>query len=188
MKRNAEQILSEYLVISCQLGEKDAFDRLITLWYPKLMRYARYTLRDETRAQDAVQHSMEALCKSIKKLDDPQAFPKWIYRILHFKCADLISQHQKQRVVIDALTQENTVEDQPYNKIDETPPLDELDAALSALPAKLYKVVHLYYLEGFSVKEIAELINVREGTVKSRMYEARQMLKRHVEKNDDATN
>jgi RNA polymerase sigma-70 factor (ECF subfamily) len=82
MKRNSEHILSEWLVVNCQMGDSDALQQLMKTWYPKLLRYAFRQLGDEQRAQDAVQNTFEVVSKTIRKLKDPGSFAKWVYQII----------------------------------------------------------------------------------------------------------
>jgi RNA polymerase sigma-70 factor (ECF subfamily) len=96
MKRNSEHILSEWLVVNCQLGDTDALQQLMKMWYPKLLRYAFRQLVDEPRAQDAGQNTFEVVSKTIRKLKDLGSFAKWVYQILQKKGVDIIRQKQRQ--------------------------------------------------------------------------------------------
>jgi DNA-directed RNA polymerase specialized sigma24 family protein len=81
MKRNNQHILSEWLVVNCQLGCADALQQLMKIWYPKLLRYASRELGDEQKAQDAVQNTFDVVSKTIRKLKDLGSFIKWLYQI-----------------------------------------------------------------------------------------------------------
>ncbi|MFQ3189903.1 MAG: RNA polymerase sigma-70 factor (ECF subfamily) [Paraglaciecola sp.] len=82
MKRNSEHILTEWLVVNCQLGDADALQQLMQIWYPKLLCYAFRQLGDEQRAQDAVQNTFEEVSRTIRRLKDPGSFAKWVYQII----------------------------------------------------------------------------------------------------------
>ncbi len=60
-----------------------------------------------------------------------------------------------------------------------------MNAALNQLPPELNQVVRLFYLEGFHVKDIAEVVDIPLGTVKSRLFSARQHLKDYLEESED---
>lgn len=178
MMRNSEHILTEYLVINCQLGDADALQQLLTIWYPKLLRYAQRQLGDVQKAQDAVQMTLEVVSKSIGQLNDPAAFAKWVYRVLQGKSVDLIRSKQRQDKLNAEYTQfQQTVEHTTDMAIEENTAFSNL---LKGLPAEDYQLVHLHYLEGFNMQEISELLNVPVGTIKSRLYHARQLIREHL--------
>ncbi len=175
MQKNSEQILTEYLVINCQLGESAAMEQLLAIWYPKLLRYAHRQLGDAQKAQDAVQMTLEVVSRSIGKLKEPSAFAKWIYQILQRKSVDLIRAKQKhQALCADFLLQMNAESDFATAKPSQQQGFDEL---LLGLPDDLYQLVHLHYLEGFTQQEIAELLAIPTGTVKSRLFQARKLIR-----------
>ena len=180
--RKTEHVLTEYLVISSQMGDKHAFEQLIALWYPKLLRYAERVLNDPSQAQDTVQIVMETTCKSLSKLKDPGAFPKWVYQVLHYKCADNLRHQQTQKKVIDESEEVNELTHQLNTT--ELQLSRDTDKALQMLPSKFYEVLHLHYLEDLSTAEVASILGISLGTVKSRLFKARKLLKRTIVKAD----
>lgn len=182
MKRNAEQILTEWLVLNAQLGEKDAFEQLLGIFYPKLLRFAARQLGDAEAAKDVVQSTLEVMSKDLGRVKDPAAFTGWLYQILHRKAVDHIRQVTRQRRIGKAVQAESEITDAAYEtsagKVD-------LDNLLAALGGDDYQVVHLHYLEGLSVREISVALAVAEGTVKSRLFHARQQLKKLLGDNDE---
>lgn len=176
MKRNSEHILSEWLVVNCQLGHADALEQLMKIWYPKLLRYAERQLGDQHKAQDAVQNTFEVVSKSIRKIQDPGAFPKWVYQIVQNKVVDIIRQKQKQ----DRLSGEYLQFQQIHNATSPDWAVETesegFEQMLNGLPPQLYQLVHLHYLEGFSMLEISELLAIPSGTIKSRLHQARKLI------------
>jgi RNA polymerase sigma-70 factor (ECF subfamily) len=181
MKRNSEHILTEWLVINCQMGDAEALQQLLTMWYPKLLRYASRQLGDKQKAQDAVQNTLEVVSKTIRKVNDPAAFAKWVYQILHYKGVDIIRNKQKHDKLcseysqsLENAWQKNQLE--PSNILVDT----EFEQLLVGLAPDLYQLVHLHYLEGFSMSEIGELLDMPAGTVKSRLHQARNILRNNL--------
>lgn len=176
MKRNSEHILTEWLVVNCQLGDADALQQLMKIWYPKLLLYAFRQLGDEQRAQDAVQNTFEVVSRTIRKLKDPGSFAKWVYQILQNKGVDIIRQKQRE----DRLCNEY-VKFQHVHAADK-PALNDgaedfyFEQMLSDLEPQLYQLVHLHYLEGFSMLEISDLLVIPTGTIKSRLNQARKLI------------
>lgn len=175
MKRTPEQILTEWLVLNAQLGEKDAFEQLLGIVYPKLLRFAARQLGDNEDARDVVQSTLEVVSKDLGRVKDPAAFTGWLYQILHRKGVDHIRRVTRQRRLGKAVQAESEITDAAYETPAEKVDLDNL---LAGLGGDDYQVVHLHYLEGLSVREISVALSVAEGTVKSRLFHARQQLKK----------
>jgi RNA polymerase sigma-70 factor, ECF subfamily len=170
MPRDSEQVLTEWLVLHAQNGSAEALEQLLKLWHPKLLRYAGRQTRDPDAAKDVVQEVLLAAAKRIRRLDDPAAFPKWLYRILERRLVDHVRTQIRRRRDDAAGDAGDSVAAAPASG---TP----LEDALASLAADSYQIVHLHYLIGLSVKEIAGLIRVPEGTVKSRLHSARAKLR-----------
>ncbi|MCE3288541.1 MAG: hypothetical protein K0R83_553 [Caulobacter sp.] len=178
MNRNVEAVLDEYLVLAAQGGSGDAFRRLVERWTPMLRRHARRVLLDTDAAGDAVQDAWLAIARGLKRLDDPARFGSWAFAITTRRCVDEIRRRQRHRGLTRAVSQEvsaGVVE----TSVDPVLSLD-LAAALIRLPPDQRLLVSLFYGEGLSVEEIAHAHNVPPGTVKSRLFAIRQILKSHL--------
>lgn len=173
---NKELVLTEWLILGAQSGHSGSVDELIKLWYPKLLRYSVYQLDDREMAQDAVQECLLVMARKLHSLKDSRRFPKWIYQILHRKGVDLLRKKIRKRKLIDASVQidENQVTGKQNTSIDHT--IDVI-SALQKLDTDDALLVHLHYLEGLSIREIAKIVEIPSGTVKSRLYKCRQQLK-----------
>jgi RNA polymerase sigma-70 factor (ECF subfamily) len=169
MPRDSEQILTEWLVLHAQSGNADALEQLLKLWYPKLLRCAAHRTRSLDAAKDVVQETLLAAATRIQRLDDPAAFPKWLYRILERRSADHVRAQIRWR-------RDATVGSEEPGAAEPGQATTVKDAVAS-LAEDSYQVVHLHYLIGLSIKEIASLIDVPEGTVKSRLHSARAQLR-----------
>jgi RNA polymerase sigma-70 factor, ECF subfamily len=170
MPRDGEQILTEWLVLHAQSGSAEALEQLLKLWYPKLLRYAGGQTRDRDAARDVVQDTLLAAARRIRRLEDPAAFPKWVYRILQRRVVDHLRAEIRHRRAAG-------LADDASSRSAEPGPGTPLEDALGSLAEESYQVVHLHYLIGLTVKEIASLIEVPEGTVKSRLHSARARLR-----------
>lgn len=180
MKRNSEHILTEWLVVNCQLGDADALQQLMKIWYPKLLRYAYRQLGDQQKAQDAVQNTFEVVSKTIRKIKDPGSFAKWVYQILHNKGVDLIRQKQRQDRLCDEYIQCQDVHAGELSTLHDGAEDFYFEQMLSGLQPQLYQLVHLHYLEGFSMLEISDLLAIPPGTVKSRLHQARKQIQNNL--------
>jgi RNA polymerase sigma-70 factor (ECF subfamily) len=176
MKRNSEHILSEWLVMNCQLGDADALQKLMKICYPKLLRYAFKQLGDEQKAQDAVQNTFEVVSKTIRKLKDPGSFAKWVYQILQNMGVDIIRQKQRQDKLCNEFVKFQDVHAAKQPTLHDGPEDFHFEQMLCGLEPQLYQLVHLHYLEGFSMLEISDLLAIPTETIKSRLHQARKLI------------
>lgn len=183
MHRQAEDILSEYLVLAAQAGSRAAFGDLVRRWTPRLRRHVTRVLMDPDAASDVVQDSWLAIARGLKRLDDPRRFAGWAFAIASRRCADEIRGRQKQRATIAAVTLAQKTTAPAAEGLDGA--LD-LSAALGRLPPDQRLLVSLFYGEGFDIDELAAAFRVPAGTIKSRLFTARHTLKIHLEGNDHA--
>lgn len=182
MKRTTEHILTEWLVLNAQLGEKDAFEQLLRIFYPKLLRFATRQLGDADAAKDVVQSILEVVSKDLGRVKDPAAFTGWLYQILHRKSVDHIRQVTRQRRLGNAVQAESEITGAVYETPAEKVDVDNL---LVGLGGDDYQVVHLHYLEGLSIREISQALALADGTVKSRLFHARGQLRKLLGDNDE---
>lgn len=171
-----EQIKDELLVMKCQTGEVQAFEELVDRWQKRLWRHARVVIGDEDAAWDAVQETWVAIVKGIAKLQDAGAFPAWAYRILTSKCSDIIRMRQRQRRMDEDFVAEASSAGNP--RPDEAH--DALRSAISRLPEEQRVLLSLHYAEGYTTTEIAEIMGVAQGTVKAKLFHARDHLRRLI--------
>lgn len=175
MKSIKDASYSEWLVVNIQLGDTVALERLIRLWQERILLYGINKLQDSAAAQDALQECLISICKGIRSLHDPAAFPKWAFQIMDRRCQDQLRRIYKARAIQTALSEqadEFSIVEQPVDEGGER----NLHKFLSSLPQALSQILRLHYLEEFSLSDIAEITGLPEGTVKSRLYYARKQL------------
>lgn len=179
MSRTPENIQDELLVLRCQAGDADALRVLIERWQPRFGRFAWHLTNDREATRDVVQDAWMAIVRGIKRLDDPALFRSWAYRIVSNKCADWL----RQRIAQRGLAQEPRVAPEPASREpDSSDEVEPLRRALRRLPDEQRAILSLHYLDGMSVAEIARVMDVPTGTVKSRLHHARNRLKTALER------
>lgn len=183
MRRTADDIYNELLVLRSQDGDAEALEKLIHRWSPRLLRHAYRLTSDRHVAADAAQEAWVAIMRGLSRLDDPARFPAWAYRITTFKCADWIRRHTRDRARLkNDIQRQRDLDnraDRPEQSSDE---VELLRQEMQKLSSDHYAVLSLHYLDGLSVVEIAVALNIRPGTVKSRLHHARQQLKTSMER------
>lgn len=158
------------LVEKAKNGDNEAFNELIENNKLKMYKTAKAILNNEDDICDAIQETLISAYKNLNKLKENKFFSTWIIRILINKCYDIIAKNKKIGNVVDI----SEVQDvKTFDKYDS----DSVVAkALNEIDEDLKVVTVLYYYDGFSVKEISEMIDIPEGTVKSRLSRARDKL------------
>lgn len=147
--------------------DKQEFTRRVLAVEGRLYRIACGLLREPQDRCDAVQEAVLKAWRSLPRLRDEALLETWLTRILINECHNLL--RAKGRLV-------------PLEGVPEPPAPDGGDArlreALLALPEKLRLPVLLHYMEGYRTREIARILRVPEGTVKTRLNKAREELRR----------
>ena len=164
-------------------GDMEAFEELVVRFTPKVFGLCFSILGNRADAEDASQESFLKAYRAIATYRDQASFSTWLYRITTNACIDLVRQRRRHPMVsIDA---QNEEEDGSvgFQLADDAPLQDEVvadrwsagkvRACIDRLPEGFRQVIRLRDIEGLSYKEIAALLQVREGTVKSRIARAR---------------
>lgn len=168
------------LVIAVQAGDKDALNRLAQHYHKALLRFAYKLCADEQLASDIVQDVWLETSKTLQRLQEPRAFKSWIFRAVRWRCIDQLRRLQREEQY-----QKEQRQSQGEDLLDNGPPDASNQAVIkfiNQLPATEREVLHLFYLEESSVQEVAVILNVPAGTVKSRLNRARNKLKILLEK------
>ena len=131
-----------------------------------LYRVAYSLLQSDADAQDAAQACVEQAYRSLGTLQDRGKFRPWLLRILKNECYRMLRE-KKRYIPFDDLPDEGA---EPFDALD-------LKTAFLRLSSESRLAVTLYYYEGYSIAEIAQLLNEPTGTVKSRLSRARRTLR-----------
>jgi len=183
MRKSRSQIYDELLVIKCQQGDKEAFDELVCRWQKRLWHYAFKVTGSESAAWDIVQETWYGIIKGIRKLEDVSVFPRWAFRIVNNKCADWGRGQQQQQQLSNELTKRTKNESEKKQNGNEK--TESLWASFKKLSPDRRALLTLRYHEGFDVGQIAEILGVPEGTVKSRLNRTLNQLRQIVERYDN---
>jgi RNA polymerase sigma-70 factor (ECF subfamily) len=178
MRKSRDQIYDELLVLKCQQGSKDAFEELVEKWEKRLWHYAFRVTGSESAAWDIVQETWFAIIKGLSKLGDAAVFPRWAFRILNNKCTDwLRKQHLQSRLNKEL---EMQAKNEPDGKQISGEEADSLTAAIAKLPPDDRALLMLRYRESFDISQIAQILDIAEGTVKSRIHRTLEKLRRSM--------
>lgn len=136
----------------------------------RLYQTARAILRQEADREDAVQAAVAKAWEKRTALRDEHLFDTWLTRILINECRQIL-RAQKRVVPMERI---------PEQASDARPDAGEADAALDALPQRLRLPTVLFYTQGYPISDIAAMLRVPQGTIKSRLHEARKALRMNI--------
>ena len=175
MKRSSDQIFDELLILRCQDHDKVAIGLLWKRWQPKVLSWSYGFLNDHDQAHEVAQESWISIFKSINQLTDPSLFRFWAYRIVQRRSADWIKNEQRQRKCLEEVKIQTPIaEDKSQDQI------EMMLETIQQLPDHHQRILRLFYLEKSSIRMIAELLDKPEGTIKSSLYHARELLKKKL--------
>jgi RNA polymerase sigma-70 factor (ECF subfamily) len=170
-----EAAYNEWLVVRCQQGDKEAFEDLIHQWEARLFYYIRRLTPTEEDAWDVLQKVWLAVIGGIKTLQDGRLLPIWLFRIARNSAA---SQFRSGRVDREFREYPQDLSDIEQPDQDFTPEdAEQVHSALDKLALPFREVLTLFFLQGLSVVEIARVVDIPEGTVKSRLHHAKRALR-----------
>ena len=185
MRRTDEDIEDELLVLRCQAGDGEALRALVTRWQPRLGRVARHLTGDREAAGDVLQDAWLAIVRGIRRLDDPARFRTWAFRIVTNRCTDWVRRRVvRRKFASDARNAGAPMSGDDSGESDSAPEIAQLRDALTKLPEEQRTAVALHYLDGMGIAEIARVLDVPAGTVKSRLFHARERLRIAMERTE----
>jgi RNA polymerase sigma-70 factor (ECF subfamily) len=164
------------LVERARAGDHEAFSVLVRTSYPRLHDIARLILRDQERAQDAVQEALERAWRHVRSLRDPDAWDAWLRRLTVHACYRWASRVKR----VEEVERHVLPDLEPAHEIDMTTVVAERDRmgkALGRLSLDLRAVVVLHFYLDLPLTEVADVLDVPVGTVKSRLNRALQSLR-----------
>lgn len=174
MAEQAQQVLTELLVLRAQAGHSDVFSLLVGIWQERLLRHAGRLAGNQDDAHDILQDAWIDIARGLRGLDDPARFGAWAYRIVTRRCALGIRRQARRRQVERDLAF-NREADSPTEHVSDNS--DEVRSALCKLSVEQQTILELRYVEDFSIVQIAEILSIPAGTVKSRLFSAREQLR-----------
>ena len=168
----------ELLAIRCQLGEAAAFDELIARWHGPLWKYLRRLTGDDDAAAESVQDVWLRVLRGIPRLRDGSRLRAWIFGIARRVVMDRLRDKYAEPtlVPVDELDLEGP---ESSNELERD--LGLLQDELARLPVTERDALALFYLKELTQTEMSEVLGIPIGTVKSRLFRARNILRSQLE-------
>ena len=162
-----ERRKSMWLVKKAQRADADAFVELIEQNKQAMYKVARSYLSCEDDIADAMSEAVLSAYEHLGELRSASYFKTWLIRILINCCNDIL-RHQGRCTVVEQIPEKGTVEEMGADQ--------NFTDLVQELPKDFRMIFVLYYGEGFCTREIAELLDISENTVKSRLRRGRMKL------------
>ena len=177
--------MSPDFVRRAQAGDHDAFAALAGAAVSRLHRTARLILRDDERADDAVQDALLQAWLDIRAVRDPDRFDAWLNRVLVRSCYREADRHRRRRSLEVPVEAIETAGDPGDGRAFAA--RDQVDRAFRRLTPDERAVLVVHHYLGLRDAEAAETLGIPEGTFKSRLHRATNALRASIEADDRAT-
>ncbi len=179
----AEKVSSETseleLVRRSQKGDTEAFAELVRKYQQIVFNISYRFMRDTNLAEDMAQESFLKAFKHIKGFRGDCAFSTWLYRVT---CSVCLTELNKRKKRAEVELQPNTPVGSIETKVSEYEIAEKIRKCVTYLSDRYATVLTLYYLNGIPYEEIAEIMDIPVGTLKTWMFRARKQLRKIVEK------
>lgn len=175
------------IVERARAGDHDAFSQLVQLDGDRCYAIAIGILRDRDRAQDAVQQAFLLAWRDLPGLRDPERFEGWLHRLLVRVCYEEARRHRRWNVRVVALPVDGPGEPGHGDSTLTVADRDALDRAFVGLSPEHRAVVLLHHHIGWTLPEVAEIVGVPVGTVKSRLHYATRAMRAALEPAESAS-
>jgi RNA polymerase sigma-70 factor, ECF subfamily len=165
------------LVEQAQRGDREAFTSLAFELSDRLFAVAHRILRDFDGAGDVLQVTLLRIWRDLPSLRDPDHLDGWAYRVLVRACHDQLRRQRRQAPALHLLATDETQQDSSNALANR----EELERAFRTLSSEHRAAIVLQYYRGLTLTEIAEVLHVPIGTVRSRLHYAKRALRSAIE-------
>ncbi|MCU0429496.1 MAG: RNA polymerase sigma factor [Cytophagaceae bacterium] len=169
------------LLEGCKRNEQSAYEALFRRYAGKMLAVARRYSKTNFEAEDLVQESFIKIFQKIHMFENKGSFEGWIKRIVVNTALNHFDKTKKEHYHVDIQTSVD-IPDTQLESIFERLSNEELLQILQELPEGYRMVFNLYVIEGYTHKEIGEMLDISEGTSKSQLFKAKAMLHKLFER------
>ena len=166
-------------MIDVAANPSDAVERALDLFGNDILRLAYSYLKSREDAEDIVQEVLIRFMQSAKVFQEEEHVKAWLLRVASNLCKDRLKSASRQREV--AIPEGYDVADEKEEPQEE----NEIVQSVMALPDKYRSVIHLYYFEEYSVKEIADILEKKETTIRSLLNRGREKLAKQISRENE---
>ncbi|MEN9968265.1 MAG: hypothetical protein RIR94_437 [Bacteroidota bacterium] len=175
----ADTELYSQLISACINQDARAQKALYSLFAPAMYKVCLRYATDSSSAQDIFQDAFVKVYQNLHKVKQASHLPGWVKRVFVYTAIDNLRAQSKyrQHIEIDGAVQLAS----NAHGIEAQLAAEDIMALVQKLPQRSRLVFNLFVMEGFSHKEIAEMLAISEGTSKSQLFEAKKALQRNLQ-------
>jgi RNA polymerase sigma-70 factor (ECF subfamily) len=159
------------LIQLAQNKDRQAQSAIYKKFSPRMFSVCRQYLKDEQKAEDLLVTAFMKVFTHIDKFENKGSFEGWIRRIMVNECISYLRVNKK-----IYYTEEESFKEESANDLEIQSSVEEIQYMIDSLPVGCKMVFNLYAIDGYKHKEIAEMLDIEEGTSKSQLAYARKML------------
>jgi RNA polymerase sigma-70 factor (ECF subfamily) len=179
-----EGIYCELLVLRCRQGQRAALEELVRTWEQPLFYYIRRLIDNEDEARQVLQESWIGVLQGLGALREPRKLPAWLYTIVRITALT----HLRRQYGEKAMSRANESASFPEANDGQLDfdNAEQIHYGLARLSLIHREVLTLFFLQDLSIEEIAGVLEVPVGTVKSRLHHAKRALKAVLEREESS--
>ena len=170
--------MEKELIKNALKGDKEAIAELVTKYQDWIYGWAFKIVKNAEDAADIVQEVSLKILTALSTLQEQSKLTQWIYRITYHISLNWLRLTKKTILLNDIEINDNFKPDLPLEKEEDVSRLNE---ALKELPRPYQLIIALYYFDEHSYQEIAEILKIPIGTVKTQLYRAKEILREKLE-------
>ena len=191
---NIATMHSDDLIARAKEGDQNAQGKVVQLWYKRIYNFGYKFFQDHDMAMEVTQKTFISMCRNLQSLQENARFKSWLYKIAVNYCREEVRKNKGNRSLsFDVIWNRDAEEspqwesssqryDSPERQYQQRELSDVLQEALMELNGEQREVVIMKEYEGLKFREIAEVLNISENTVKSRMYYGLDTLRKILER------
>jgi RNA polymerase sigma-70 factor (ECF subfamily) len=164
------------LILAARRENVEAFNLLVSRWEKRIFNYLLRLVKNREDALDLSQDVFLKAHQNLRKLEDPDRFAPWLYRIAHNEAYSMLRKNRPETELEDA-PRETWAESGPGRRMLPIEVSLAVERALTRLSSDQREAVVLKIYEGFKFEEMAEILGCPVSTIKSRLYTALDLLK-----------
>jgi len=169
-------VAEKLLIKSLKKGREEAYRQIVEEYGNRLLRTCYLILRDKEEAEDVVQETFIKVFRKMETFKENSGLYTWIYTIALNLSRDRLKKKQDMLALEDEFVGNNNVESHVEMSIDR----EILRKELFRINSLYREVLVLFYFEDLSIREISNLLNEKEGTIKSKLSRGRNILKASI--------
>lgn len=168
----------EQLIQGCIRNERSSQEKLYRLFYPKMMAMVRRYIDHDEQAEEVMNNGYLRAFQKLSQYNFQGSFEGWLRKIIFHAVSDYVKQNSRYSEKVVLVEKDELVHKDHADKLY----YDQLVQLVQALPDATRTVFNMYVMEGFTHKEIGNMLGISEGTSKWHLSEGRRQLKEKIEK------